>query len=114
MSIVLSLILTGISGLLGPWWLMLVGAFFIGAWRAESVWGAWGLGLLGVGAWWLMVPLYTHLVSEGILTARLAALAALPMPVLVLVLTALIGGGMGGLAAVTGYQGRLLLRSSMV
>jgi len=110
MSLVLLIGLAGVAGYLGPWWGMAVAAFLVGAWRAESGWGAFVLGVLGVGFWWLVIPLYTHLVSGGILTARLALLVKMPAPSLLLFATAVLGALLGGLAAMAGYQGRLLAR----
>jgi hypothetical protein len=110
MSLVVLIGLAGVVGYLGPWWGMAAAAFLVGAWRAESGWRAFVLGALGIGFWWWLVPLYTHLVSGGILTARLALLVKMPVPSLLLFVTALMGALLGGLAALAGYQGRVLGR----
>ena len=109
MSLALMVVLTGIAGYLGPWWGMAVVALLVGACRAGSAWGAFVVGALGVGFWWLALPLYTHLASAGVLTARLAIMAKMPAPSLLLLFTVLIGGLLGGLAALAGYQSRMLV-----
>ncbi|MBD0260643.1 MAG: hypothetical protein ICV83_33410, partial [Cytophagales bacterium] len=62
---------------------------------------------------WAATALVIHLRNEGILTAKIAGLFALPFPVLLIAITALIGGLVGGLAALSGfYWQRLLLPRS--
>jgi hypothetical protein len=46
--------------------------------------------------------------SEGILTERVALLFNLPSPVLLIAITALIGGLVGGIAALSGFFFRQL------
>lgn len=85
-----------------PWWVIAPVAFGLAFWQAKSGWHAFGSGFGGTALVWLGASLFTHLRTEGILTGRVAELFSLPSPLLLLV-TALIGGLTGGLAALTGY-----------
>ncbi|MDE3000526.1 MAG: hypothetical protein OXU79_15755 [Gemmatimonadota bacterium] len=99
-----------IAGLALPWWGIGVAGFAAGAWRAPTAWKALGAGFGGAGILWLTTAGYVHLKSGGILTGKIAGIAGLSDPSLLVVITALIGGLVAALAAVTGYHLRLLLK----
>lgn len=94
------LILGLIAELTLPWWGIGLAAFLAGLWKAPSGWKSLGAGFAGAGLLWLIATGYIHLKSGGILTVSVAQIARLSTPVILIVLTALIGGLVGGLAAV--------------
>lgn len=86
-----------------PWWIIAPVAFGLALWRGRSGWQAFGAGFGAVALGWLGASLITHLRTEGILTSKVAELLTLPSPLLLLVLTAFLGGLVGGMAALAGY-----------
>jgi len=92
-----------------PWWGIAVAGFIAGLAQARGGWQALGAGFTGVGLVWLGTVSYLHLESGGVLSARMADMMGLPGSVSLILLTAAIGGLVGGLAAATGYHARPLL-----
>ncbi|MDB5264134.1 MAG: hypothetical protein JWQ14_3417 [Adhaeribacter sp.] len=86
-----------------PWWILAVVAFVLAFWLAhrggEAFWAGFGAIALG----WLALSLFFHVRNDGLLTSRVATLFTLPQPWLLLLITALLGGLVGGVAALTGY-----------
>lgn len=95
-----------------PWWSVAIIAFGVAAWRSISARHAFFSGLLAVLLVWLVAVTFTHIQTEGILSNKIAALFNVPAPVL-MGITALIGGLVGGAAALSGfYVRRLFVRTS--
>jgi hypothetical protein len=93
-----------------PWWIIAPIAFALALWKGTSSRHAFWSGFGAIVFLWATTALVIHLRNEGILTAKIAGLFALPFPALMIVITALIGGLVGGLAALSGfYWQRLLL-----
>ncbi|HIA69459.1 TPA: hypothetical protein EYN98_26160 [Candidatus Poribacteria bacterium] len=92
-----------------PWWSVAIVAFLIGFWKPINGWKTFGSGFVGVGLLWLIVAGYLHYRSNGMLTIKVGQLIHLPSSTLMLILTAVFGGLVGGMAAVTGFHLRLLL-----
>lgn len=86
-----------------PWWILAVVAFGLAFWLAKKASGAFWAGFAAIFLGWLGLSLFFHLRNDGILTSRVATLFTLPQPWLLLLVTALVGGLVGGLAALTGY-----------
>jgi hypothetical protein len=82
-----------------PWWCIAIAAFAGGyALKSKANFAA---GLLGIGLLWLMKALLLDIASSAPLTERVAAIFSMNKPLLMLV-TALIGGLVGGFAAMAG------------
>ena len=105
MTIVITGMLCLAAGWLWPWWGMPLAALLAGGWRGRSGWHALGTGFAGAGLVWLLVAGYFYLHHSGLLAGRLEIMLGIPAPLLLLI-TALLGGVIGGLAAATGYQAR--------
>ena len=86
-----------------PWWTVAPVAFGLALWRGRSGWQAFGAGFGAVALVWLLASAFSHFRTGGILTEKVATLLTLPSPLLLLLVTALIGGLVGGMAALTGY-----------
>jgi hypothetical protein len=81
-----------------PWWSMAVGTAAV-AYFIDNKGGASFLaGLVGVALLWLAVAFYIDASSQAILTSKVNKL--LPIPALAL--TAIVGGLVGGLSALSG------------
>lgn len=92
-----------------PWWIIAVVAFGIAAWKGRSTKDAFFSGFAAIVLVWTAKSLFTHIQTEGILTDRIATLFNLPSPVLLIIVTALVGGLVGGIAALSGFFFRQLL-----
>jgi len=81
-----------------PWWTMALGAFVIGYLFGNTGFTSFGAGLLGVGLLWFLMAYYIDITTNSILTDKVGKL----LPLNVFLLTTLIGGLVGGFAALTG------------
>jgi hypothetical protein len=85
-----------------PWWTMAIGAFAAGLFFRQNGFISFFAGLLGVGLLWLGMAWYTDASTNSILSAKVAAILPTKTVGLLLVVTAFIGGLVGGLASMTG------------
>jgi hypothetical protein len=92
-----------------PWWIIAPAAFALALWKGTSSRQAFWSGFGAIVFLWAATALVIHLRNEGILTAKIAGLFALPFPALMIVITALVGGLVGGLAALSGFYWQRLL-----
>jgi hypothetical protein len=89
--------------LLLPWWGLPLACLLCGYLTAPMNRSAFMAGFLGGFVAWGLPALYLDLQNDSILTAKVIRLFPLPeMPILLVLLTALLGGIMGGFACKTG------------
>jgi hypothetical protein len=87
-----------------PWWTLAIGAFVVAFLFDNKSFPAFAAGFLGVILLWLSVAAYISMVTDSILTSKLNQL----LPINSFVITALVGGLVGGLSALTGSLFRKL------
>ncbi len=94
-----------------PWWIIAPLAFGLALWKGgTSARQAFWSGFSAILILWAAAALVIHWRNEGILTGKIAALFSLPFPSLMILVTALVGGLVGGLAALSGlYWKKVLL-----
>ncbi len=92
-----------------PWWIIAPVSFGLSAWLGRTGGNAFWAGFAGIGLGWLLVSTFIHVRTEGILSDKIIKLFSLPHPSLLLLITALIGGLVGGVSAWAGYNCRQLL-----
>lgn len=96
------LILSFASGYFLPWWVVAIAAFipalFIGKTPARSFFS----GFAAVFIVWTILALFKTVPNDNILAKRMAGLFHLPNWILLLIVTALIGGIVGGMSALSG------------
>ncbi|MFC5410602.1 hypothetical protein ACFPMF_14865 [Larkinella bovis] len=98
-------ILSALVQLFLPWWSIALVAFGVCFWRSRTGWQAFGAGFGGIAVVWFLYALFIHLQTDNILTGRMADLFfKTQAPVLLLLITPLIGGLVGGFAALAGRQ----------
>lgn len=108
----LILVLAAIAQLFLPWWIITPLCFALAAWRGRTGGQAWLAGFAGVGLGWLGLAGWLHIRTDGILSNRVAQLLPLGGHGWALVLvTAVLGGLVGGFAALAGAWVRLAVRS---
>ena len=86
-----------------PWWFVAIEAFvpalFLGKTASRSFWAGFGAVFIS----WVALVLMKSIPNDNILASRVATLVQLPNWILLLLVTALIGGLVGGLSALSGF-----------
>ena len=103
LSIILVAALSFIAGLYGPWWTIAIVAFLVALLIPQSLGRSFLAGFLGVLILWMIVALIKDMGNDNYLSARVAQLFKLGAASLLLVfITGVIGGLVGGFAAING------------
>lgn len=102
MLFLIILLLSLVAGLMLPWWVIaiiaFIGALFAGTKSAQAFWSGFG----AVFVAWVILALFKSIPNDNMLAARVATLFHLPHWLLLLFITALLGGLVGGMAALSG------------
>lgn len=102
-AILLTALLSYLSGIYFPWWGIAVAAFLIAVLIPQFPGKAFLAGLLGVFLLWVALAWWIDMKNNGILAARMSHLLPLGgSRVLLILATGLIGGLVGGFAALSG------------
>jgi hypothetical protein len=108
-KIILTALLAFLFQLILPWWGLAVGAFLVATAFQQSGFRSLINGFAGVFLLWAGVAAVISILNEGVLAGRLAVLFSLPSGWLAVLVTGVVGGVAGGLAALTGNRLRGLL-----
>jgi hypothetical protein len=109
-SILLTALLAFAAGLQLPWFAIAIAAFIVAFAIPQSAGKAWWGGFLGISLIWTLLCVI-NLYNGGTLMAKQIA-SVLPLKgnlFLLVLLTTVIGGLIGGLSALTGNYGRKLM-----
>ena len=102
MLFLIILILSLTSGFFLPWWMVAIIAFlatlFLGKTSGISFWSGFG----GVFIAWTILALLKTIPNDNMLVKRVTQLFQLPNWILILLISALIGGLVGGMSALSG------------
>lgn len=102
-SLLLTALLSFIAGLFLPWYSLALVAFGVGALVPQRLPRAFGSGFLGIFLLWFLLALWLDVQNGQLLSRRVAELLHLGQSSLLLLLaTGLVGGLVGGLAALSG------------
>ena len=85
-----------------PWWGSVIPVLFLAAWMLDDNLPAFVIGFTASGFAWLVQAGYIHIANEGVLTTRIAEMISVGSPLVVLFVTFLIGGLLGGVSALSG------------
>jgi hypothetical protein len=85
-----------------PWWTMAIGAFATGLVFRQSGFMSFVAGLVGVGLLWFAMAYYIDSSTGSILSSKVAAIFPTQTVGLLILVTAIIGGLVGGFASMTG------------
>ncbi len=114
LQLILIAVISLLAQLVLPWWSVAIVAFAVCFWRSTSAGRAFWHGFAGVALVWLLYALMIHVRTDGILTGRMGQLIfKADGAVFPLLVTALLGGLVGGLAAMSGYYVRLLFQNQI-
>jgi hypothetical protein len=102
MLFLIILILSFASGYFLPWWVVAIAAFLtafiVGKTSGQSFWSGFSAVFIG----WAVLALFKSVPNDHILATRVATMFHLPHWIFILFVTALIGGLVGGLSALSG------------
>lgn len=96
--------------LLLNWWVSVIPAIFFGAWLFDKNLSALIVGFLAGGTAWFIHALYIHISNDAILATRIADMMQVGSPLLVLILTFIVGGLLTAISTLMGYQIKALLK----
>lgn len=99
---VLILISAFLLNLFLPWWSIAIPGLVFGWWFNEKAGPSFVFGFLALFILWGGQALYIHLANDGILSTRIAEMLQVGSPLLVILLTGVLGGLVSGLATLTG------------
>jgi hypothetical protein len=103
LSILLTAVFSFLAGLFLPWWSIAIIAFAIALLIPERISKAFLSGLFGIFLLWTIVALWIDIQNNSILSHRVSELFKLGgSSILLILVTALIGGLVGGFAAMAG------------
>ncbi|MGB1248399.1 MAG: hypothetical protein ACPG4Z_05905 [Chitinophagales bacterium] len=103
LSFIIILILGTIAQIFLPWWTIAIICFLVGLAFCDNGWGAFFGGLLAVFCMWGFYAFGISVSNDFILAGRMSELFGLPSGALLYPITALVGGLLGGLSALSGY-----------
>ena len=113
LPLLLTFLLASAAQTLLPWWSLAVVAFLVGFGLARSAGAAYWAGFGGAALSWLLPAAWLSYRNEGLLAGRVATLLPLGGSAAALVVvTAIVAGLVGGLAALAGRWGRQSLGHS--
>jgi hypothetical protein len=103
LSILLTAVFSFLAGLFLPWWSIAIIAFAIALLIPQRISKAFLSGLFGIFLLWTIVALWIDIQNNSILSHRVSELFKLGgSSILLILVTALIGGLVGGFAAMAG------------
>lgn len=108
MLFLLILLLSLLAQLFLPWWSLALVCFLLAFWKATYGRQAFLAGFGGVGLTWLGAALFWHLMTDGLLSNRVAQMFTVNSAWVLLVVTVLVGALVGGVSALSGYLVRKL------
>ena len=105
------IILTLMMGYFFEWWTVAIAAFIGGAIFGKSSGETFVKGMIAVIIVWLLMVCYSHFSTQGILSNKIAQILPMGGNVgILIVVTVLIGGLVGGFGAMSGFFVRNLFR----
>lgn len=111
-AIVLTALLAFISGLFLPWWGIAITSLLVAVLIHQKAGKAFLAGLLGVMLLWAGLAWWIDMKNNGVLSKKIASVLPLGGNAMLLILvTGLLGGLVGGFAAMTGSYLRTSSRS---
>jgi hypothetical protein len=108
-ALIITLLLSFISGLYLPWWGVAVVAFIVALLIHQRAWKAFLSGFLALFILWMLLALWRDVPNDSILSGKIGELLGVgKSPFLVLLITSLLGGIVAGFAAWSGSALRSL------
>ena len=102
-AIILTALLAFIGGIYLPWWSLAIAAFLVALLIHQKAGKAFLSGFLGIFLLWAILATWIDIKNEGVLSKKIASVLPLGgSTFLLIIVTAVIGGLVAGLAAMSG------------
>ena len=85
-----------------PWWSVVIASFLINLIISSKAMSSFASGFFGIALLWFILAAYTDITTDSILTNRVAEILFLPNNWSLILVTALVGGVVGGFGGLTG------------
>ncbi len=92
-----------------PWWSIAFAGFLISFILSSSVVLSFFSGFLGISIYWGALAFFIDNANNHILSTRVAEIFSLPNSAILILITAIVGGLIGGFGALTGSQLRNII-----
>lgn len=102
MNFLIIIFITAILQYFTPWWSVALVPFLVMAWRPTTSIKSFFTGFSAIAILWLGYGLYLHTISEGAMSNRIAQIFSLPNGLLLLLITMILGGLVGGASGMAG------------
>jgi hypothetical protein len=113
LSTVLIALLAFVAGIFFPWWCLALVAFGVAVLVPQRGWSSFGAGFIGIFLLWFVVAFWIDSKNNSLLSQKVAQLFSLgSSPLLLILITAILGALVGGFAALTGSTLRALLHGN--
>lgn len=107
MNLIIIIVVAAVCQYFGPWWTAALIPFLTLLLKPTTTsFKAFATGFLAIGILWFGYGLYLHTGSEGAMSNRIAQIFSLPNGFLLLAVTTLVGGLVGGFAGLSGQLTR--------
>ncbi len=103
MNFLIIFITTAVFQIFAPWWTIALIPFLVNIWRPTTPMHSFLVSFAAIATLWFGYGLYLHVNSEGSMSNRIAEIFSLPNGILLLVVTTLVGGLVGGLSGLSGF-----------
>lgn len=112
MVYILIIVLSAIAQYFGPWWLMPIICFGLCFWKSKSAKSAYVIAFAAISTLWLSYAMYQNIVTQGVITNKIAELFRIPNAALLFTAVTLVGGTVAGFAGMAGYYCRAAFSST--
>jgi hypothetical protein len=114
MNFLVIILVTAALQFFAPWWVVAIVPFIVFLARPARPADAFWTGFTAIGLLWLIYGFYLHFASDGAMSDRIAGIFSLPNGIILLFVSALVGGSTGGLAALSGLFTRRIFKNEAV
>ena len=111
LHIALVLLLARVLSFFMPWWSLALAAFVVALIMARKSGSAFLSGFLGIFLLWGGYAFFYNQQNDGALAAKMGDLFGGLSPILLVLITAFLGGLLGGLSSLSGYWAKGLIRN---
>jgi len=111
MNFIIIILVTAILQIFAPWWIVAIVPFLVFLIRQTSASNAFWTGFAAIVVLWMAYGFYLHFVSDGAMSDRVAGIFSLPNGIVLLLVSAVIGGLTGGMAGLSGQLVRRIFIS---
>jgi hypothetical protein len=102
-ALLLTTLLTFIAGLYLPWWSLAIVGIIVALLVHQQAFKAWLSGFLGVFLLWAGLAWWIDMKNNGVLSKKIASILPLGgSPIVLILVTGIIGGLVAGFAAMSG------------